>query len=87
MIKKKPRALPNGVTPLSGADASGSLVASAFIQRVDLSCYFGERMADLVANDPLGPPTAKDIRRALQALGRAGAPVDLLETLEAWSDG
>jgi hypothetical protein len=44
-------------------------------------------MADLVANDPLGPPTAKDIRRALQTLGRAGAPVDLLETLEAWSDG
>jgi len=35
----------------------------------------------------LDPPTAKDIRRALQTLGRAGAPADLLEALEAWSDG
>ena len=33
----------------------------------------------------LGPPTAHDIRRALQTLGRAGAPVELLEALEAWS--
>ena len=33
---------------------SGSLVASAFIQRVDLSCCFSDRMADLVAIDPLG---------------------------------
>ena len=32
---------------------SGSLVASAFIQRVDLSCCFSDRMADLVAIDPL----------------------------------
>ncbi len=30
---------------------------------------------------------AKDISRALQTLARAGAPVDLLEALEAWSDG
>ena len=30
----------------------------------------------------LGPPTAHDIRRALQTLGRAGAPVDLLEALD-----
>jgi hypothetical protein len=29
---------------------------------------------------------AHDIRRALQTLSRAGAPVDLLEALEAWSD-
>ena len=36
-----------------GSDPSGSLVASAFIQRVDLSCYFSDRMADLVAIDPL----------------------------------
>jgi hypothetical protein len=35
----------------------------------------------------LGPPTARDIRRALQTLGRAGVPADLLEVLEAWSDG
>ena len=35
----------------------------------------------------LSPPTAHDIRRALQTLSRAGAPVDLLEALEAWSDG
>jgi hypothetical protein len=34
---------------------SGSLVASAFIHRIDLSYYFGDRMADLVANDPLAP--------------------------------
>jgi hypothetical protein len=33
----------------------------------------------------LGPHTAQDVRRALQTLGRAGAPVDLLEALEAWS--
>jgi hypothetical protein len=31
-------------------------------------------------------PTARDIRSALQTLARAGAPVDLLEALEAWSD-
>jgi hypothetical protein len=35
----------------------------------------------------LGPPTAHDIRRALRTPGRAGAPGDLLEALEAWSDG
>ena len=33
----------------------------------------------------LSPPTAHDIRRALQTLGRAGAPAELLEALEAWS--
>jgi hypothetical protein len=33
----------------------------------------------------LGPHTAQDVRRALQTLGQAGAPVDLLEALEAWS--
>ena len=30
------------------------------------------------------PPTARDVKRALQTLSRAGAPVDLLEALEAW---
>ena len=49
------------------------------------ACGFPEALEALAAQ--LGPPTAKDIRRALQTLGRAGAPVDLLETLEAWSDG
>ena len=48
-------------------------------------CSFPEALEALAAQ--LGPPTAHDIRRALQTLGRAGAPVDLLETLEAWSDG
>jgi hypothetical protein len=33
--------------------SSGSLVASAVIHRVDSSCCFGDRMADLVASDPL----------------------------------
>ena len=33
----------------------------------------------------LGPPTTSDVRRALQTLGRAGAPVVLLEALEDWS--
>ena len=32
---------------------SGSFVTSAFIHRVDLSCCSGDRMADLVTNDPL----------------------------------
>jgi hypothetical protein len=46
-------------------------------------CSFPEALEALTAQ--LGPPTAKDIRRALRTLGRAGAPVDLLEALEAWS--
>ena len=46
-------------------------------------CSFPEALDALAAQ--LGPPTARDIRRALQTLGRAGAPVDLLEALEAWS--
>jgi hypothetical protein len=48
-------------------------------------CGYPEALEALAAQ--LGPPTARDIRRALQTLGRAGAPVDLLEALEAWSDG
>ena len=47
-------------------------------------CSFPDALEALAAQ--LGPPTAGDIRRALQTLGRAGAPVDLLEALEAWSD-
>ena len=47
-------------------------------------CGFPEALEALAAQ--LGPPTVKDIRRALQTLARAGAPVDLLEALEAWSD-
>ena len=49
------------------------------------ACGFPEALDALAAQ--LGPSTAHDIRRALQTLGRAGAPVDLLEALEAWSDG
>jgi hypothetical protein len=47
-------------------------------------CSFPDALEALAAQ--LGPPTAHDVRRALQTLGRAGAPVDLLEALEAWSD-
>ena len=47
------------------------------------ACSFPEALEALAAQ--LGPPTAHDIRRALQTLGRAGVPVDLLEALEAWS--
>ena len=47
------------------------------------SCNFPEALEALAAQ--LGPPTAQDVRRALQMLGRAGAPVDLLEALETWS--
>jgi len=47
-------------------------------------CSFPDALEALAAQ--LGPPTARDIRRALQTLGRAGAPADLLEALEAWSD-
>jgi len=55
-----------------------------YIQRH--GCSFPDALDALAAQ--LGPgPTARDIRRALQTLGRAGAPVDLLEALEAWSDG
>jgi hypothetical protein len=46
-------------------------------------CSFPEALEVLAAQ--LGPPTARDVRRALQTLGRAGAPVDLLEALEAWN--
>jgi hypothetical protein len=48
-------------------------------------CGFPEAIEALAAQ--LGPPTAQDIRHALRTLGRAGAPADLLEALEAWSDG
>jgi hypothetical protein len=47
-------------------------------------CSFPEALETLAAQ--LGPPSARDIRRALQTLGRVGAPADLLEALEAWSD-
>jgi hypothetical protein len=47
------------------------------------ACGFPEALEALAAQ--LGPPTARDIRRALQTLGRAGAPAELLEALEAWS--
>jgi hypothetical protein len=47
------------------------------------ACGFAQALDALAAQ--LGPPTAHDIRRALQTLGRAGAPVELLEALEAWS--
>jgi hypothetical protein len=46
-------------------------------------CSFPDALEALVAQ--LGPPTAHDVRRALQTLGRAGAPAELLEALEAWS--
>jgi hypothetical protein len=49
------------------------------------ACGFPEALEALAAR--VGPPTARDVRRALQTLGRAGAPVELLEALEAWSDG
>jgi hypothetical protein len=48
-------------------------------------CGFPEALEALAAQ--LGPPTAQDIRRALRTLDRAGAPVDLVEALEARSDG
>ena len=48
------------------------------------ACGFAQAL-DALAAQLVGPPTAHDIRRALQTLGRAGAPVDLLEALEAWS--
>ena len=48
------------------------------------ACSFPEALEALAAQ--LGLPTAHDIRRALQTLSRAGAPVELLEALEAWSD-
>ena len=46
-------------------------------------CSFPEALEALAAQ--LGPPTARDVRLALRTLGRAGAPVELLEALEAWS--
>jgi hypothetical protein len=50
------------------------------------ACSFPEAPEALEAlAAQLGPPTAHDIRRALQTLGRVGAPVDILESLEAWS--
>jgi hypothetical protein len=55
---------------------------SEYMQRH--GCGFPEALEALAAQ--LGPPTARDISRALQMLARAGAPVELLEALEAWSD-
>jgi hypothetical protein len=54
---------------------------SEYMQRH--GCSFPEALEALAAQ--LGPPTARDVRRALQTLGRADAPADLLEALEAWS--
>jgi len=54
---------------------------SEYMQRH--ACGFPEALEALAAQ--LGPPTARDVKHALQTLGRAGAPVDLLEALEAWS--
>ena len=48
-------------------------------------CSFPDALEALAAQ--LGPPSGQDVRRALQTLGRAGAPVDLLEALETWSVG
>ena len=47
-------------------------------------CGFPEALEALAAR--LGPPTARDVRQALRTLGRGGAPAELLEALEAWSD-
>jgi hypothetical protein len=55
---------------------------SDYMQRHN--CGFPDAIEALAAR--LGPPTAHDVRRALQTLGRAGAPAELLEALEAWSD-
>jgi hypothetical protein len=55
---------------------------SEYIQRH--ACGFPEALEALAAQ--LGPPTARNVRHALRTLARAGAPVDLLEALEAWSD-
>ena len=49
------------------------------------ACGFPEALDAFAAQ--LRPPTVRDVRLALQTLNRAGAPVDLLEALETWSDG
>jgi hypothetical protein len=54
---------------------------SEYMQRH--GCGFPEALEALAAQ--LSPPTAHDVRRALQTLGRSGAPAELLEALEAWS--
>ena len=51
---------------------------SEYMQRH--GCGFPDALEALAAR--LGPPTAHDVRRALQTLGRDGVPVDLLEALE-----
>jgi hypothetical protein len=56
---------------------------SEYMQRH--GCGFPEALEALAAQ--LSPPTARDVRRALQTLARAGAPAELLEALEAWSTG
>ena len=45
------------------------------------ACGFPDALEALAAQ----PGTARDVRRALQTLSRAGAPADLLEALEVWS--
>jgi hypothetical protein len=52
-----------------------------YMQRQD--CSFLEALEALIAQ--LAPPTARDVRRALQTLGLAGAPADLLKVLEDWN--
>jgi hypothetical protein len=52
-----------------------------YMQRHD--CSFPEALEALIAQ--LVPPTARDVRRALQTLGLAGAPADLLKVLEDWN--
>ena len=83
-IAGQPGTLDNGAartTTRPNRIVSNDLI-SDYMQRH--GCSFPKALEALAAR--LGPPTAKDIRRALQTLARAGAPVDLLEALEAWSD-
>src|SRR5689334_17979417 len=83
-IADQPGASDNGAprTITRSTNMVSSDPISDYMQRH--GCGFPDALEALAAQ--LGPPTAKDIRRALQTLARAGAPTDLLEALEAWSD-
>jgi hypothetical protein len=60
---------------------SGSLVASVFIQRVDLSCCFSDKMPDLVTSDPLVVSRSRSVwspYRRIILLKSSSAPHGLL---------
>lgn len=66
------------------AEAPSSLVGSYLVVLANPGIQVGLQLLDR-ADRSASPATARDVRRALQTLGLAGAPADLLKVLEDWN--